>query len=77
MDFFVSGVCLEANGVGAGVADGFPEAVGLGWLDAGAADLIDEEAGDEESLVAEGFGIEPVAWGAGVEAVFWVGFEFV
>ena len=67
---FIGGVDPLEGGVG-----GFPNAIGLGWEDGGAAGFLGEETGGGEGLVADGFGGEPEAGAAGEEAVGGVFFE--
>ena len=72
----VAFVLLVEAGVRALHGDGFPDVGGLVGADGGAAFLIDEEAGGVEGHVADLFGIEPMAWGAGEEFVAGVFFAF-
>ncbi len=64
-----AGVLLVVAGIGTDEADGFPDVGGLIGFDALAAHREIGEAGDEQGVVAELFGIEPEAWAAGEQTV--------
>ncbi len=59
MDLLGSRVGGEMRGVAVRVADGLPQPRRLRRLDARPADLLDQQAADEERLVAEHLGVEP------------------
>ena len=62
-------------GVAAAEGDGFPDVFGLIGADAFAAHGGGEEAGEEEGLIANDFGVEAEAGAAGEELVFGVSLE--
>ena len=80
---FPEGVEAAASGIGSGVGgiffaafdgDIFPEAIGLPWFDARAADLLCQKAARVECAVADEFGGESESGGVGEESV--AGIEF-
>ena len=69
VDLVDAGVGLELGRVAAGVADRLPQPRRLGRLDARPADLLDQQAADEQRLVADRLGVEPEPRPAGQQPV--------
>ena len=59
MDLLGPGVGRELRRVAVGVADRLPQPRRLRRLDARPAHVLDQQAADEERLVAERLGVEP------------------
>ena len=59
MDLLGPGVGREVRRVAVGVADRLPQPRRLRRLDARPADVLDQQAGQEEGLVAQRLGVEP------------------
>ena len=69
MHLLVAGVGLEVRRVAAGVADRLPQAGRLRRLDAGTAHLLDQQAADEQRLIAQHLGVEAETRAARQQAI--------